>query len=130
MTTIVSRPIRTAWSTALSILASASSALAVDARGNPDPFDGAACAACGSGFVFVILTMFALNIAMLVWVARDAKSRGMDSSVLWMLLVMLTGPIGLILYFLSRPQGELSQCGSCGNKRLRASAKCPHCGNA
>jgi len=27
------------------------------------------------------------SVALLVWVARDAKARGMDSAVLWMLLV-------------------------------------------
>ena len=74
--------------------------------------------------------ILALNIALLVWVARDAKSRGMDSAVLWMVLVMFTSVIGLVIYIFSRPQGNLVQCGSCGNKRLQASAKCPHCGNA
>jgi hypothetical protein len=66
---------------------------------------------------------------LLVWVARDAKARAMDSSVIWLILVMVTGPIGLILYLFSRPQGNLVQCAPCGNKRLQASAKCPHCGN-
>jgi hypothetical protein len=65
-----------------------------------------------------------------VWVARDAKARGLDNSVLWMILVMVTGPIGLIIYIYSRPKGELVPCSSCGNKRLEASAKCPHCGNS
>lgn len=71
-----------------------------------------------------------LNIALLVWVARDAKARGMDSAVLWMLLVMCTSVIGLIIYLLSRPQGDVIQCGSCRNKRLQVSIRCPHCGNA
>ncbi len=89
----------------------------------------AACAACGGGFVFVFLAIIALNIALLVWVARDAKSRGMDSAAIWMILVMFTGVIGLIIYVLSRPQGNMISCPSCNNKRLEASAKCPHCGN-
>ena len=38
--------------------------------------------------------------------------------------------IGLIIYLFSRPQGNLIQCAHCNNKRLQASAKCPHCGNA
>lgn len=93
----------------------------------------AACGTCGAGMGVLILipvAIFALNIALLVWVARDAKSRGMDSSVLWMALVMFTSVIGLIIYIFSRPQGNLMQCSSCGNNRLQASAKCPHCGNA
>jgi hypothetical protein len=93
----------------------------------------AACAVCGGGMMVIIFTavvILALNIFLLVWVARDAKSRGMDSSVLWMFLVMFTGLIGLIIYIFSRPQGELVQCASCNGKRLSASAKCPHCQNA
>lgn len=93
----------------------------------------AACSACGGGVLLIpllIIGIFALNIALLVWVARDAKARGMDSSILWMVLVMFTGLIGLVLYLFSRPQGEVIQCHACNNKRLQASAKCPHCGNA
>jgi len=103
-------------------------------RSNPD--DAQACAACGScglgiGFLILIpIVVLALNIALLVWVARDAKSRGMDSAVLWMVLVMLTSVVGLIIYIFSRPQGNLIPCQSCNNMRLQASARCPHCGNA
>lgn len=94
--------------------------------------DGAAaaagCALC-STMILIPIVLFILNIALLIWVARDAKSRGMDSSVLWMVLVMFLSVIGLIIYVSSRPQGNLIQCASCNNKRLQASAKCPHCGN-
>jgi hypothetical protein len=76
----------------------------------------------------VIVAWIALIIALLVWVARDAKARGMDSAILWMLLVMFVGPIGLVIYLLARPQGNMIQCPNCGNKRLQASTKCPHCG--
>jgi hypothetical protein len=91
---------------------------------------GASCAACGScgGLVFVIVAWFVLSIALLVWVARDAKARGMDSSILWMLLVLFLGLIGLVIYLLARPQGNLVPCPNCGNKRLQSSVKCPHCG--
>ena len=88
-------------------------------------------AACGCmGFVgFFIIAIIALNIALLVWVARDAKNRNMDTPVLWMILVVLTGFIGLIIYILVRPQGNLVRCPHCNNKRMQVSAKCPHCGN-
>ncbi len=88
-----------------------------------------ACTAC-SGILMIPLILIALNIALLVWVARDAKSRGMDSAVVWMLLVFFTSIIGLIIYIFSRPQGNLIRCQHCGNNRMQASAKCPHCGNA
>lgn len=87
------------------------------------------CALCGT-LIFIPIAIFVLNIALLVWVARDAKARGMDSAVIWMILVMFTSVIGLIIYTFSRPQGNLIQCPQCNNKRLQASAKCPHCGNA
>jgi uncharacterized membrane protein YhaH (DUF805 family) len=87
--------------------------------------------ACGCLGLFGVLmvAIFVLNIALLIWVARDAKSRGMDSAILWMILVMLTGIIGLIIYVFTRPQGNLVPCAHCGNKRLQVSATCPHCGN-
>lgn len=88
----------------------------------------AGCALCGS-LIFIPIALFALNIALLIWVARDAKARGMDSAVLWMILVMFTSLIGLFIYASARPQGNLIQCASCNNKRLQASARCPHCGN-
>ena len=112
----------------------ASSLLLAQYDGSGDAAGGcAACGACGAGIgviLFVLLAILAINIALLVWVARDAKARGLDNSVLWMILVMVTGPIGLIIYIYSRPKGELILCSSCGNKRLEASARCPHCGNS
>jgi phospholipase D-like protein len=94
--------------------------------------DASPLAACGClGFFGIFMVaILALNIALLIWVARDAKSRGMDNSILWMVLVMLTGLIGLIIYLCVRPKGNPVACALCGNKRLQASAKCPHCGNA
>lgn len=79
--------------------------------------------------ICAIVALFVLNIAMLVWVARDAKSRGMDNSVMWMVLVFFTSLLGLVIYIFSRPQGNLVTCPTCKNKRLEVSAKCPHCGN-
>lgn len=92
----------------------------------------AGCAVCGGSIVFMVVAavvLIVLNIALLIWVARDAKNRSMDSSVLWMFLVMFAGPIGFIIYIFSRSQGQLTQCPSCNGKRLQASAKCPHCQN-
>jgi hypothetical protein len=103
---------------------------AVWAQREPNPAAGAAgCALCGS-LLFIPIAIVVLDIALLIWVARDAKSRGMDSAVIWMILVMFTSVLGLILYIFSRPQGNLIRCPSCNNQRLQASAKCPHCGNA
>jgi uncharacterized protein with PQ loop repeat len=92
----------------------------------------ASCGACSAAPVVIVVFIIAgivLNIALLVWVARDSKSRGMDNSVVWMILVMFTGLLGLVIYLFSRPQGDLVQCPNCKNNRMQASAKCPHCGN-
>jgi hypothetical protein len=97
----------------------------------PNPYAAAGgCFACSGALLFVIVALIALNIALLVWVARDAKARGMDSAILWMILVMFTGVIGLIIYLFARPQGNVIPCPNCGNKRLQASLKCPHCSAA
>ncbi len=91
-----------------------------------NPFIACGCLGFFGMFMVAIL---ALNIALLIWVARDAKSRGLPNDILWMILVMLTGIIGLIIYLFTRPQGNLVPCPHCGNKRLQVSAQCPHCGN-
>ena len=90
----------------------------------------AACGALGGIMILIPLAILALNIALLVWVAKDAKSRGMDTPVLWMIVVILTSVVGLIVYLLSRPKGDLVPCPKCNGRRLSTLAKCPHCGNA
>lgn len=100
------------------------------AQRNSDALAGClGCSGCGA-FILIPIVIFALNIALLVWVARDAKARGMDSAVLWMVLVMFTSLIGLVIYLFARPQGMIVRCANCGNSRLQASVKCPSCGAA
>jgi len=86
------------------------------------------CMACGGGFITIIIVFFIINILILVWVARDAKARGM-SPLGWLILVFFTGFIGLIIYLLARTAGEKVVCSKCNNKKLKAMEKCPHCGN-
>ena len=45
------------------------------------------CAGCGAFFIFIVVALIALQVSLLVWVARDAKARGMDAAVLWMIFV-------------------------------------------
>jgi hypothetical protein len=88
----------------------------------------AACSGCGGLLILIWISLIGLQIALLIWVARDAKARGMDSAILWMLLVMFVPLLGIVIYIFARPQGNMVQCANCGNKRLQASVKCPHCG--
>lgn len=94
--------------------------------------EAAGCFACGMVMMVpaIIAAIFAASVAMLVWVARDAKNRGMDNAVVWMLFVFLANVIGLIVYIFSRPQGNLVRCANCRNKRLQVSTRCPHCSAA
>lgn len=97
-------------------------------RADPNAAAASACGCLGF-FGFAIIAVIVLNVALLVWVARDAKSRGMDSAILWMVLVMFTSVFGLIIYIFARPQGNMIRCAHCRNSRMQVSAKCPHCGN-
>ena len=88
-----------------------------------------ACLGCGGGVFFFIVLIFIFNIALLAWVAKDAKSRNMDSPILWLILVLVTGLIGLIIYMASRTKGNLVICENCKGKKLGYSKVCPHCGH-
>ncbi|HEY2466979.1 MAG TPA: PLD nuclease N-terminal domain-containing protein [Terracidiphilus sp.] len=115
----------------LSALAAGAFAFSTSLPGQSNDGSGAAgcaaCSGCGGLFILIWLGLIALQIALLVWVARDAKARGMDSAILWMLLVLFFPLLGIVIYLFARPQGNMIQCPNCGNRRLQASVKCPHC---
>lgn len=75
-----------------------------------------------------ILLVIVIRVLIVVWMAKDAKARGVEDIMLWVLLGVFLGLIGLIVYIVVRPSGNLIQCQSCGNQRLASLAKCPHCG--
>ena len=85
--------------------------------------------AIGGAIVEVLMVTTGYAV-LLVWVARDARARGMDGSFLWMALVAVTLFIGLLIYVMVRPAGNVMPCSTCENKRLQLSALCPHCGHA
>ncbi|MGH9787471.1 MAG: membrane protein insertion efficiency factor YidD [Candidatus Acidiferrales bacterium] len=94
--------------------------------------DAAAGAACALGFLFIVLLIvgvIATWIGLLVFVVRDAKNRGTENPVLWLILILFTHVIGLVIYFLARPAGNLVACEHCKNKKLQYARACPHCGN-
>ena len=99
-----------------------------------DDFEDAAatavCAAIGGIALMIPIIFIAVGIAMVVWVAKDSKARGMENSIVWVLLVFFTSVLGLVIYILSRPKGDKVACASCSNMRLQSLVKCPHCGNA
>lgn len=112
-----------------SLAISTSRVLAQESQAGEAAAGLAACAGCGTVLIIIPLAFIAINIALLVWVARDARARGMDTPALWMILVLVTSFIGLIIYLFARPQGNLIACPHCGNRRLQVSAVCPTCKN-
>ncbi|MCB9384902.1 MAG: PLDc N-terminal domain-containing protein [Bryobacterales bacterium] len=94
-----------------------------------DAIAAGGCLACGGTMVLIPIIFLAINIALLIWVARDSKARGMENPILWVLLVLLLSVIGVVIYLINRPKAELRDCPSCGKKRMEGLLRCPHCGN-
>lgn len=112
----------------LPLLLSVTNLLAQDST--PSDTAGTAGAIAGMGCSCIIgLVCMGIWIALAIWVYRDAKGRGMDNAVLLTIVTAITGVLGLVIYLLMRPKGNLVPCPSCQKKRLEGSAKCPHCGN-
>ena len=82
-------------------------AFAQDATDSPASDDAAnaagALAALGCGIIPCILGL-AIQIALAVWVYKDATKRGMENAVLLTVVTALTGLIGLLIYLLMRPK--------------------------
>ena len=113
---------------AIPLLIAATNLLAQDTDANEAA--GAAAGFLGLGCSCIImLVALGIQIAIAVWVYKDAKSRGMDNAMLLTIVTVITGLLGLIIYLLMRPKGNLVPCPSCQKKRMEGSAKCPHCGN-
>jgi len=82
------------------------------------------------------LVLIVIWIAVIIWVYRDAESRGM-SGILWALLVFIGNLIGLLIYLIVRsdafqsPPGPVTSthaCPNCQKSVANSFAYCPHCG--
>lgn len=118
----------------LFLLTLTSGATFVFAQGDGD--SGAACGALGCGvfaivYILIILVVLGGAVALIVfiikWIRRDATARGMPNadSIKWFGLL---GLLGLLIYVLQRPQGNVMPCPSCGQSRMQGLPQCPHCG--
>lgn len=89
---------------------------------------GAKCALASIGCLVVPLIGFVIGIILVIWVYNDAKARGDQNAVVWLLVVLFFHLAGFVIYLVVRPKGDLLPCPSCHKGRLPTLAKCPHCG--
>jgi len=61
-------------------------------------------------FCLVPLVWFIVAILLCIWVYRDAERRGMNG-VLWLIIVLIAGIIGLIIYLIVRKDKTSAQGG-------------------
>ena len=61
----------------------------------------------GGLFLLLPILWFTIAILLCIWVYRDAESRGM-SGVLWLIVVLITGILGLIIYLVVRKDKKSS----------------------
>lgn len=88
-----------------------------------------------AGLICLIpIVWFIIAILLCIWVYRDAESRGM-SGALWLIIVIITGIIGLIVYLVVRKEKQSPAaapvtrvCTSCGRAVSEGVKFCPHCG--
>ena len=59
-------------------------------------------------FCLIPIVWFVIAILLCIWVYRDAESRGMNG-VLWLIVVLLTGIVGLIIYLVVRKEKSSGQ---------------------
>ncbi len=65
----------------------------------------------GLGLICLIpIIYFVIGIILCIWVYRDAEARGMNG-VMWLLIVLLIGIIGLIIYLVVRKDKTVSKGG-------------------
>ncbi len=51
--------------------------------------------------IVLVVVFYIIAIAIAIWVYKDAKKRDMNAAV-WLLIVLLTGCIGCIIYLIIR----------------------------
>lgn len=99
-----------------------------------EEFPEAAAGACAAGTFACILAIIsavvaiAIQVFMMVFTYKDAKARGDQNAVLWLVLIFFLHWVGFVVYIVARPKGDLNPCPNCHQKKLDILTKCPHCG--
>ncbi len=87
---------------------------------------------------FIPVVMFIIWIVLAIWVYKDAEKRD-SSGALWLIIVIITGIIGLIIWLIVRPpiggkkEGKTPsaserRCPGCGRVIPDDAQVCPYCG--
>jgi len=82
---------------------------------------------------FIPLIWFVIAILIAIWVYKDAEAHGMNG-VLWLIVVLVGGLIGLIIYLIVRSGAKGREetikriCPHCGRVVKEDVKFCPHCG--
>jgi lipid-A-disaccharide synthase-like uncharacterized protein len=71
-------------------------------------------------------TLFASYFLLIGYVSRDVRRRNMPAGVWMLIVVILPGGIGAVVYFLLR-QPILSRCGHCSTEIASSFNFCPQC---
>lgn len=105
--------------------------IAAQSRADEEAAVAAACGAFAIVYVLILLFVLAISIVVIViiykYIKKDAIARGDNPSKAWFALL---GLLGLLIYILTRPQGNVMPCPGCGQNRMQGLPRCPHCGNA
>ncbi|OEH84787.1 hypothetical protein BHU72_08105 [Desulfuribacillus stibiiarsenatis] len=85
----------------------------------------------GNSFLVMLLMLgiyILINSILAVFAYRDASARaGITGGVAWAIIIFFFSIIGLGIYLLIRPVGNLMVCGNCKRVALDALPYCPHC---
>ena len=87
-------------------------------------FMGVAAIAC----LAFALVWFIIWILVAIWVYKDAQKRG-KNGVLWLIIVIILGIIGLIIYLVVRGEktAPARNCPNCGRSIPEDARSCPYC---
>jgi len=86
--------------------------------------------------IIFFVICFIIFIVIAIWVYKDAEKRG-SNGTLWLIIVIITGIIGIIIWLIIRPPiggrpqertGRIELCLNCGRSIPFDAQICPYCG--